>query len=337
MKTYSNPQRAYLLVTLIVILGFTLCYMSWMIFGGIMGAIVFFTIFRPLHIYLTESRKWKDGISAIAILILSFLILILPFLAFFLMVHNKIMYYEAHQEELGILKEKLWPLIKNYISNKKNAENIINGIQSKIFLVFSNALNRITDILLQISVLYFLLYYMLKEHVKLEEAILKYLPLKKHEAERLGKELTNITNSNILGQGFICFVQGILVTVGFFIFGIDDAIFWGVVCFFLSFIPFIGAPLVFVPAGIIQIYSGNDFNGFGIIIWGFVLVTTIDNVIRFFLAKKIGDVHPIISIIGVIIGIPAFGILGLAAGPLMISYFIILMKIWEENNRVKSI
>lgn len=333
MKTYSNPQRNYLLVFLILILGVTLSYMSWRIFDGIMGAIVFFTIFRPLHIYLTQNRKWKSGISSIVILILSFLVLIVPFVVFFVMVYNKIMYYEIHPEELGILKEKLWPMIKKYISNKKNADTIINGIQSKVFLIFSNALNSITNVLLQISVMYFLLYFMLKEHLQLEKAILNYLPLKKHQAERLGTELTNITNSNILGQGFICFVQGIIITIGFLLFGISDPLFWGVVCFFLSFIPFVGAALVFIPAGIIQIYSGNDFNGFGIILWGLVLVTSIDNVIRFYLAKKIGDVHPIISIIGVIIGIPAFGILGLAAGPLIISYFIILIKIWGENNK----
>ena len=334
MKTKNN-QRNYLLVALILIIGISLCFMSWMIFDGIMGAIVFFTIFRPLHVYLTQKRNWKGGSSSILIIVLSFLVLIVPFVVFFLMMYNKIMYYEGHPEELGIIQDKIWPLIKDYISNKKNVDTVVSGIQSKVFFVFSNAFNKITDILLQISIMYFLLYFMLKDHLLLEKALLKYLPLKKHQAELLGAELANITNSNILGQGFIALVQGGLVSIGFLIFGINDALFWGIVCFFLSFVPVIGAPLVYVPAGIIEIYSGDNFNGIGIILWGFILVSTIDNVIRFYLAEKIGDVHPIISIVGVIIGIPAFGVLGLAAGPLMISYFIILIKIWEQNNKNK--
>ena len=334
MKTYSNPQRNYILIALIIILGLTLIYMSWMIFDGIMGAIIFYTIFLSSHVHLTEKRKWNPGLSAITIIIFSFLVLIVPFLTLTSMVYDKILYYEANQAELGILKEKLWPLITKYVNNKKNAEMIMNGLQSKVFFFFTNALNSITNIILQISVMYFVLYFMLKENKKLKEVILKYLPLRQYQIEQLGTELTNITNSNLLGQGFICFIQGLLVTIGFLIFGISDPIFWGVVCFFLSFIPFVGAPLVFVPAGILAFYSGNHFSGIGIILWGFILVTNIDNVIRFYLAKKIGDIHPLITIIGVIIGIPAFGILGLVYGPLLISYFILLVKIWEDNKKV---
>jgi predicted PurR-regulated permease PerM len=333
MKTYSNPQRNYLIAAIILILGLALVYMSWMIFDGIMGAIIFFTIFRSLHIYLTEKIKWNSSLSSIFIIVISFLVLILPFITLILMVYDKIIYYETSPEELGILKEKLWPVIKKYINNKKNVDNIINSLQSKVFSVFSNAINSLSNILLQITVMYFLLYFMLKEYKKIEEASIKYLPFRKYHTQRLGTELTNITYSNLLGQGFICFIQGLLVSIGFLIFGINDAVFWGVVCFFLSFIPFVGAPLVFVPAGIIQLYSGDTFSGLGIILWGFILVTNIDNVIRFYLAKKIGDIHPLITIIGVIIGIPAFGILGLVYGPLLISYFILLVKIWEENNR----
>ena len=333
MKTYSNPQRNYILIALILILGLGLISISWMIFDGLMGAIIFFTIFRSPYIYITEKKNWNKSISAIAIIILSFLVLIVPFLTLTMMVYDKIIYLETNPEELGVLKEKLWPLLQKYFSNKKNVEVIINGIQSKIVVIFSNTINGISNVLLQITVLYFLLYFMLKEHNKLEELLLRYLPIRKYQTQRLGTELTNITNSNLLGQGFICFIQGSLVSIGFLIFGISDPLFWGVVCFFLSFVPFIGAPLVFVPAGIIQYYAGDSFGGIGIILWGFILVTNIDNVIRFYLSKKIGDVHPLITIIGVIIGIPAFGILGLVYGPLLISYFILLVKIWEENKK----
>jgi predicted PurR-regulated permease PerM len=333
MKTYSNPQRNYLITAIILILGLALVFMSWMIFDGIMGAIIFFTIFRSFHIYLTEKRKWNSTVSAISIIVISFLVLILPFITLTLMVYDKIIYYESSPEELGILKEKLWPVIKKYINNKKNVDNIVNGLQSKVFAIFSNAINSLTNILLQIMVMYFLMYFMLKEYKIIEQTIIKYLPLRKYHIQRLGTELTNMTYSNLLGQGFIGFIQGLLITIGFLIFGISDPIFWGVVCFFLSFIPFVGAPLVFVPAAALQLYSGNTFSGVGILIWGFALVTSIDNVIRYYLAKKIGDIHPIITIIGVIIGIPAFGILGLVFGPLLISYFILLVKIWEEDNR----
>ena len=104
-------------------------------------------------------------------------------------------------------------------------------------------------------------------------------------------------------------MQGALVSIGFFLFHISDPIFWGVISMFLSFLPVVGAPIVFVPAGIIELLDGHNFSGIGILIWGFVLVTNIDNVIRFLLARRVGNTHPIITVIGVIIGIPVFGII----------------------------
>jgi predicted PurR-regulated permease PerM len=333
MKPYSNPQQHYMIIAFLAILAVALIYTSWIIFDGIMGAIIFFAIFRRLHIYLTTKRKWKAGLSCMLIILGSFMVLIVPFITLIWMVASKIIYYETNPEEMGILKEKLWPLIQKYISNKKNADAIVNGIQSKVFLVFSNVLNGIANTALQIAVMYFLLYFMLKEYKKFEATIVRYLPLKKTQILRLGEEFSNITNSNFLGQSFICLVQGSLISIGFLIFGVPDALFWGVVCFFISFVPIIGAPLIFVPAAVLLIAGGNTFNGVALLLWGFILVTNIDNLIRYYLAKKIGDIHPLITIIGVVIGIPAFGILGLVYGPLLISYFVLIFKIWEANNK----
>lgn len=69
-------------------------------------------------------------------------------------------------------------------------------------------------------------------------------------------------------------------------------------------------------------------------VWGFGLVINIDNVLRLIIAKKVGDIHPIITIVGVIIGIPLFGIMGLVYGPLLLAYFLIAVKIYKANKRL---
>jgi predicted PurR-regulated permease PerM len=107
--------------------------------------------------------------------------------------------------------------------------------------------------------------------------------------------------------------------------------FWGVITTFISFVPVLGPPVVFVPAAILQIANGNNFAGWAMLVFGFVVIINIDNVLRFMIAKKVGNIHPIITVIGVIIGIPLFGILGLVFGPLLLSYFILLVKIYETS------
>ncbi len=330
MTHQTLVQRKFIILAIIVLLGIWVLYMSRIIFDGIMGSIIFFSIFRSWQIYLTQKKNWNASLAAFTIIIFSFIVLIVPFITLTWMVYAKIVYYKEYPEEINVYKEQVWGIIHQY-TDVKNLNDLIQSVQSKVFTLFTDGLNSLTDIFLQIAMMYFILFFMLVEHENFERALMKYLPFKKRNITKLGTELLNITYSNLIGQSFICLIQGILVSIGFLIFGLDDPIFWGTVCFFLSFLPVIGSPMVFVPAGVLQIASGHTFSGVGIMLWGFVLVTNIDNLIRFYLAKRIGDVHPLITIVGVVIGLQTFGILGLVYGPLFLSYFILLVKIYEET------
>lgn len=250
------------------------------------------------------------------------------------MIVNKI---QAFSEDTQYIKQLLANIDK-FAAEKLKQPHLINDIflkaQTVAVSVFSSVLGRVGTVLLEVSIMYFLLYFMFANYRVFENALMKYSPLSKSNSIRFGKEIENMTYSNVLGQGFIAFVQGTLLTIGFYIFHIQDAIFWGTITIFLSFLPVVGAPLIFVPAAIIQISNGDTFSGVGILIWGFVLITNIDNVLRFFISKKFADTHPIIVIVGVIIGIPIFGILGLVYGPLLISSFIILANIYATNREI---
>ncbi|HTF80411.1 MAG TPA: AI-2E family transporter, partial [Cytophagales bacterium] len=311
-------------------------YASRIIFDGIMGSVIFYSMFRSWQIYLTERRHWGPSWAALVIIIFSFIVLVLPFITLTWMVYSKIIYLQAHPDEVNMYRDQLWNFVRPY-TDVKNPNEFIQPLQSKIFTLFTDALSSVTNVMLQLAMLYFFLFFMLRGHEEFEHVVFKYLPFKEKNVVKLGTEMLNITYSNLLGQSFICLIQGILISIGFYIFGLDDPLFWGTVCFFLSFLPVIGSPLVFVPAGVLQIASGHTFNGVGIMLWGFILVTNIDNVIRFYLAKRIGDVHPLITVVGVVIGLNAFGILGLVYGPLFISYFLLLIKIYEEQTKGKAV
>ncbi|MBC8156177.1 MAG: AI-2E family transporter, partial [Bacteroidetes bacterium] len=149
--------------------------------------------------------------------------------------------------------------------------------------------------------------------------------------------LKNNVNANVIGQLLICMVQGAATGLMLWAFGIPDAAFWGVVCFFMSFVPVLGTPIVWVPAGLIQISQGNTTQGVGILLVGAIVVTNIDNVLRITLAKRMGDIHPLITFAGILLGIPVFGIVGLVIGPLLLSYFIVLINVFEKQNRRSEI
>jgi predicted PurR-regulated permease PerM len=87
---------------------------------------------------------------------------------------------------------------------------------------------------------------------------------------------------------------------------------------------------------LLQIANGNNFGGWAMLIFGFVVIINIDNVLRFMIAKKVGNIHPVITVIGVVIGIPLFGILGLVFGPLLFSYFFLLIRIYETSAKASE-
>lgn len=334
MSFFTLKERNNIILIILLALGIFLFYATLDIIGAILGAIIFYTIFRPLHKYLVERKGWRSGLSSILIILLSFFIIVLPFFFTITMVVNKI---QTFSENTAYINELLANIDK-FAAEKLHQPHLVQDLfvkaQNVAVSVFSSVLGRVGGVLLEVSIMYFLLYFMLADYKAFENALLKYAPLSRANSIRFGKEIENMTFSNVLGQGFIAFVQGALLAIGFYIFHIEDAIFWGTITVFLSFLPVVGAPLIFVPAAIIQISNGDTYSGVGMLIWGFVLITNIDNVLRFFISKKFADTHPIIVIVGVIIGIPIFGILGLVYGPLLISSFIILANIYATNREI---
>ena len=198
--------------------------------------------------------------------------------------------------------------------------------------LFPSLISGAFNIILGLLLMYFLLYFMLVDMDKFESALVKYAPFREQNAQRFAEEMRNTTYANVVGQGFIALVQGSLVSLAFYVLGYTDPLFWGIITTFISFVPILGPPVVFVPAALIQIANGNDFAGWGMLIFGFVVIINIDNVLRFMIAKKVGNIHPIITVLGVVVGIPLFGILGLVFGPLLLSYFVLLIKIYETSS-----
>ena len=113
--------------------------------------------------------------------------------------------------------------------------------------------------------------------------------------------------------------------------GINQPFLWFALTCFTSMIPILGSALAYVPLAIVLFVGGETTKAVIILLYGLIIIGTTDNVFRFWLQKKIGDVHPLITVFGVIVGISLFGFIGLVFGPLLISLFILLMRIYHAE------
>ena len=336
MPLYTLKERNNIILIILIALGAFLLYASYSIIDAFLGAIIFYTFFRSLHIFLVEKKGWNPGLSAFLIILLSFFAVIVPFLFTVFMVTNKIQQLSINSNDIKRLVAYIDEIAVQKLNQPHLAQDIFAKAQSIAVRIFTSVAGRVGKVFMELLIMYFLLYFMLSSHKQFEASLRKYSPLSEENSTRFGKEIKKMTLSNILGQGVISFVQGSSLALCFFIFKVPNPVFWGMITFFISFIPFVGAPLIFIPAAVIQIINGNTFSGIGILLWGTLIIFTTDNVLRYFISKWFAKTHPIIIIVGVIIGIPIFGIFGLVFGPLLISGFLIMANIYIENRQISS-
>lgn len=336
-SVFTPKERNVITLILLIFLGAVILYAVRGIIGALLGTIVLYTIFRPLNSWMVEHLRWRRPLAAISIMVASFVIIVLPFLGIGTLLTNRAIALLKNPEWINNMVET----INEFAGDKLGKPDLLQEQLEKSATYLGGIVTKLVSgaagLFLDIAVMYFLLYFILVNFRGFERGLLRYSPFTAENAVQFGIELRNITYSNVIGQTFIAIVQGGCLALGFWIFGFHDPLFWGVICAILSFIPLLGPPLIFVPAAIIAFTQGDNISAIGLLIYGFIVVVNIDNLLRLVIAKKVGDIHPIITVVGVIIGLPLFGIMGLVYGPLLLSYFLITVRIYEGNKHRKIV
>lgn len=331
---YTLKQKNIFIFGMILLLAITIILGLRIIADGLFGVIIIYVIFRPLNIYFQEKKYYRKWISSALLLLISFICLVLPVLGFTLLIIDQITHYINNPEEVTAIYENIDEFASDRFNQPDMVENGLASLKAGAGTVINSIINGAVHTFIQLVVMYFTLYFIFKDFRSFESALIKYLPFKPATSERLGNEIKNMTYSNILGQSLIAVIQGTILGLGFLIFGINNPLFWGAVATFASMIPLFGSPFVFMPAGIIELSNGNNFEGIGIILYGYLIVSTVDNFIRMAIGRKVANTHPLITVIGVVIGLPLFGIMGILYGPLIIALFFILVDVFEKNRTV---
>jgi predicted PurR-regulated permease PerM len=331
MSVFSYKQRNNITLAGIIILGCFLVYALSSLITSILGAVVLFTIFRPAYLSLVEKRHWNKSLVALMIIFTSLIVIIIPLMSLSIMVVSKIGGINRNSFDLQGWITKIDDYAGYNFNQPHFAENTMQKLGTFATDLFPSILSHAASILITLLVMYFLLYFMLVQIREFEAALLKYAPFREQHALKFAVALRNSTYSNVLGQGIIAVTQGFLLANGFWIFGLPDPVFWGVIGAFISFLPVVGAPTLCIPASIILFAQGHTVKGILLLAYGLLFIGNVDNFLRMIINKRVANTHPLISIIGVFIGIPLFGIVGLVFGPLLLSYFLLLLEIYETN------
>ena len=281
--------------------------------------------------YLTEKKKWRKGWTAALLMLLSMIVILLPIALLINMLSTKITFAIQHSDELVVSLKKVVTEIEQKFKIKITRDENINRLGDFIRSSIPKLLGATFNTLGTIFFMYFILYFMLVNGRKMEANIYEHIPLKDENAVMLGTEVKNMVLSNAVVIPVIAVLQGVVALIGYLIIGVNEPWFWFVVTCITAMLPVVGAALAYVPLAIIFFANGDTGKGIFMLIYGFGVIGTVDNIFRFTLARKIGNVHPLVTVFGVIIGLSVFGFIGLIFGPLLISLFLLLLKIYSSE------
>jgi len=192
-------------------------------------------------------------------------------------------------------------------------------------------LGSLTDWLLGFFIMLFVMFYSLQSGRSGFERVRALIPLAPNLKDKLIEEIKSVTWAVVYGQVVTALIQGSLGGLGFLIFGVPNAVLWGFVMIVLSFLPLIGTPIIWAPAGIFLILSGATARGIGLLLWGGILVMNVDNFLKPRLISGQSNIHPVVVLLGVLGGLKLFGFIGLVTGPLTLALLIALVRFYEED------
>ncbi len=332
MKPIS-PQliRQVFIILLILLIG-SMIFMEMIPYlTGVLGALTVYILLRKWMVILVRKRKWNPSLAAALLMLLSFVVILLPLTGIVIMLGNKIGKAVNNSEEvIKAFKDQLTQ-IEEFVGFDINSKIDTAAITGWISDNLQGLVGGTFNAFIAIGLMYFMLYYMLTNRVFLKESLKEFIPLSRDNIDEIGKDIQMMVRSNALGIPLVALAQGIIALIGFLIFGIDEPFFWFVIVTVGSMIPFVGTLIGIVPVFILTLSNGQDFQAWGILLYGFIVVGSTDNIIRLYVLKKLDDVHPLVTLIGVIVGVPLFGFIGLIFGPLLISLFMALIRIYRKE------
>lgn len=337
MPTFNERIKQILLLSLIILFVYLIISELHLFMPGILGAITLYILSRANYFQLVYHRKWKKGWSA-GLFILYYMLLIgLPIFLAVTLISPKVNAFLAHpQDTIDAIKHSI-TTTQQKIGFTILSDNALNDSLNKLTAFIPTVLNSTANLISNLAIMLFFLYHMLCRGAEMERLLNRIIPLKQENINMLASETKRMVKANALGIPLISIIQGITATLGYFIFGLKEWGLWGFLTGVFAFFPVVGTMVIWVPLVIYMFAQGDTQNATFLLIYSIVVTGNVDYFARITLLKRMGDVHPVITILGVLVGLGLFGFIGLIFGPLLVNYVIVLFNIYMNEFTNKDV
>jgi predicted PurR-regulated permease PerM len=326
--TQDTSSKTIKLLTLafLIIIGLIIFKTLYFMIGAILGAITLTVVLSKPFNNLVHRKKWKPVVANLTLMFASVILILFPFYLLSIFVFSKIKpIIDNPQPMLDNIK-----IINNYLLNqfdinlmsKDSYQMIADLIKNTVPQIINSGFNSMTNFVFMMVILWFTL---INNRI-INRWLKHHLPFRLNQNILLVRSVKMSIYSNAIGLYILAFIQAIVAIIGYYIFGVNEPITWGLITGIVSVIPVVGTMAVWLPLSIYSIAQGTVMPGLMLGLYGFFIIGSSDNVFRFILQKKIAETHPLITIFGVLFGISLLGFWGVIYGPVLMVLFIALFN-----------
>jgi predicted PurR-regulated permease PerM len=331
-KSYWKHITTTLIIVVLIVLSF---FLLKPILLPIISGIILAFFFRPIYNYL-KKKGLRSNLSAIIVSILLILLIVVPlwFMIPILIDQSIQIFISSQSIDFVTPLKSVFPSAFSYdvFTDQigTTISSFITKITGSVMTGLADLITNFPTIFLKTLVVLFIFFFTLRDNEKFINYIQSILPFVKEVEKKLFKSSRDITSSILYGQIIVGIIQGVFVGIGFFLFGLNNALFLTLVACIGGIFPIIGTAIVWVPVAIFLFVNGSAIPALGIILFGFVSAFLENAVKPTFVAKRT-NVHSSIILLGMIGGLFTFGIIGFILGPLILSYLLIILEIYRDK------
>ncbi len=310
----------------------------WPFAGAIVVALTLVSVFGPVYRAIKKGIGHRESLASLLTVILVLVIIVAPLIFFGTLVVREAgvvyMVFKGGGSEsylnnlnsgLNSALEKIYPAASFDI--RLAFEKVLDFFVRNVAGIFSSVSGAVFSLFLALMALY----YLLKDGEKFKKVVMNLSPLADEHDDEIFNRLAQTVSSVIKGSLLVAVLQGLLTGLGFLVFGIPNPALWGALAVLAALIPMIGTALVLVPAVIYLFVSGSAGASLGLLLWGAIIVGSVDNLLRPKLFERGINIHPFFILISVLGGLEFFGAVGFLLGPLLLSLLFSLLDIYKKE------
>ena len=320
----------YALLILIFVLGIVLFRQIQSFISGILGAMTLYILLRKPAFRLTE-KTGRSTLSASIILVCVILFIVIPLSLLVWFIISKLQQVNWNTNDILAPIMQTIDAVKEKFGINLVSEKSITFMAGKVTALGQSVINGIGDFFINVAAALVVLFFLLTGGKKMEDYLSSLIPMKKVNKMETIDRINVMVKSNAIGIPLLALIQGLIAWVGYVSFGVPNAFLSAFMTGLCSMVPIVGTMVIWIPIGIYFAVIGLWGKAIGIILFGAIFISQSDNLIRFILQKKLANTHPLITISGVVIGLPLFGFMGIIFGPLLVSLFLLFIDMFRKE------